>query len=884
MTVTASVPPQPFSGLDNDALEKAWGDMERKEKEKRENRRVEREGVVTHDRAPTDPIQITVKSPGHAEIEHEMSGSRSGSVSASVSEGKQGNNNSRLGPGAESSSSDDGNGKDKGLRFGLLKKENTFPGARGATSSSYQSHGRGQSYGPAVSNSGLGHIQGPSQGQTQGQGQGHTTHPKPHKRQSLPHNPYFSRIPRSTPSLAVSAAGSLKDDHHIHHPSPPKAVPQLSTSLTHSPTELPDRPSLPPTPAPLPTPSPSATTTDTGTGRGTGSAGTETPPRPSSSAMSTVSGSQTRSRHGSTSGSPFARAPIRNKKFLSLRWGFGEEVVDDEAKSNGCDGETMRAGGSGSGEERERNGMGQGGGHAHTLPYLTNPPRQPPTSSAGTTTNSTSSKKIRKEKGTPQALPILSIPVGHSRLYTVHFPALTLHPIYWSPVGDVAPVIRGTWFYKNTMLPLEPELANRLEDGYMYMRPWTETWQDEMDSCVENGADAEEKIVWKLFGDESSTKSDDIDEEDSGDMEQEMNRGGQEEERKSKKKNTRPKFKQSEAAGPSAKTVDSFKTSSVIYVNSRDAQILRPNLLPSASRGRRPLNSIRKGREIGIPVVRGFDRKLWDKVHPPKLPATSAKRLMRMYQPGKSSSRGVNTSKCPGCQLDEKRPRPTDLVLVIHGIGQKLSERVESFNFTHHINAFRRQVNIEMNEDSVYPNIRDEMEGMMVLPVNWRAILSKEDEDVQALTNDDPNANNFTLKDITPDTVPYVRNLISDVMLDIPYYLSNHKPKMIAAVTREANRIYRLWCANNPGFQEKGRTHLIAHSLGSVMAVDILSKQPTKLPPSMDLSVAGDGSMKVSEEMFEFDTRNLFLCGSPAGFFLLLNKGEFGLFSAPPFF
>ena len=130
-------------------------------------------------------------------------------------------------------------------------------------------------------------------------------------------------------------------------------------------------------------------------------------------------------------------------------------------------------------------------------------------------------------------------------------------------------------------------------------------------------------------------------------------------------------------------------------------------------------------------------------------------------------------------------------------------------------------------------------------------------------------SNNFTLKDITAETIPAVRNLISDVMLDIPYYLSHHKPKMIEAVTKEANRIYRLWCQNNPDFHETGRVHLIAHSLGSVMALDILSKQPTSLPQHLDIN-----SSHIPSEFFEFDTKNLFFCGSPAGFFLLLNRAH----------
>ena len=132
---------------------------------------------------------------------------------------------------------------------------------------------------------------------------------------------------------------------------------------------------------------------------------------------------------------------------------------------------------------------------------------------------------------------------------------------------------------------------------------------------------------------------------------------------------------------------------------------------------------------------------------------------------------------------------------------------------------------------------------------------------------DDGSKNKFTLKDITADSIPAVRNLISDVMLDIPYYLSHHKTKMIEAVTKEANRVYRLWCQNNPWFEEIGRVHIIAHSLGSVMALDILSKQPTKLPDKSHLR-----SGKAHTDVFEFDTKNLFFCGSPAGLFLLLHR------------
>lgn len=160
----------------------------------------------------------------------------------------------------------------------------------------------------------------------------------------------------------------------------------------------------------------------------------------------------------------------------------------------------------------------------------------------------------------------------------------------------------------------------------------------------------------------------------------------------------------------------------------------------------------------------------------------------------------------------------------------------------------------------------------MVLPINWRSTLKLEEGGPEPNPNrkdQHSSKNQFNLKDITADSIPAVRNLISDVMLDIPYYLSHHRPKMVEAVVKEANRVYRLWCLNNPGFEQNGRVHILAHSLGSVMAIDILSKQPTKLPKQLDLE-----SKKIHGDMFEFDTKGLFFCGSPAGFFLLLNKAS----------
>lgn len=462
------------------------------------------------------------------------------------------------------------------------------------------------------------------------------------------------------------------------------------------------------------------------------------------------------------------------------------------------------------------------------------------------------------------------VPVGVSRLHLVELPSLQMKPIYWSPVHDIASVIRATWFYKETMLPVEPDLANQLEAGYEYMRPWTETWQDELNSCVENGAEAELKVVHRLWPeDEQRPSTSRSTATDRGKIDGEMMTGASGDDGSDQDVQVNMA-----AAGDGAQiqAPKPFKTSSVIYVDEVNAQILRPNLLPSPSRGRRPLGPIRKGRPIGIAIVRGFDAEAWERLHPSK--ATPQKRKAQAAAPQSGDATTASSHpECPACKADSEKPPVSDLVFVIHGIGQKLSERVESFHFTHAINAFRRSVNLQLNEDAVKNHLQPDLGGLMVLPINWRHTLSLEDGDgdneTGAKKGQDAADNHFGLKDITPPSLPAVRSLINDVVLDIPFYLSHHRSKMVQAVVKEANRVYRLWCRNNPGFHEKGRVHLIAHSLGSVMAVDILSQQPTSVPRHLDLETD-----MLNEKTFDFDTKNLFMCGSPSGWFLLLNRGK----------
>ena len=529
------------------------------------------------------------------------------------------------------------------------------------------------------------------------------------------------------------------------------------------------------------------------------------------------------------------------------------------------------------------------------------------------------------------------VPVGISRLHLVDLPALQMKPIYWSPVHDVSAVVRGTWFHKNSMYPVESDVANLLEIGYEYMKPWSREYTDEINSCLHHGPEAESKLTYPLWPKEllsellsqldsqpesanSGSPSRDILKPKQGDTSVADQIRAMYADRtkhklpKSSLPDVQPNAIKSEVLSdlqhrplPSLTPVGEvdrriatrisslyeniavgdldfgsrrknskpiYWDSKVIFANDRDAQILRPSQLPSPGTlltpARRPLGPIHRGKIIGIPVIRGFDHKLWGKLYP----ADQSKVVLQARAGAKASRSGTAATQgpldvCPACAAVKNRPKVTDLILVIHGIGQKLSERVESFNFTHSINSLRRQINVELGSGALRDRLREDLGGIMVLPVNWRSTVSLDDEHDDEVKRN-AGKNEFGLKDITAPAIPAVRNLISDVLLDIPYYFSvDHKPKMIAAVVKEANRIYRRWCLNNPDFADTGRVHLIAHSLGSVMAVDILSHQPTQLPTTVDLT-----SKHIPDDMFEFDTKSLFFCGSPTGFFLLLNKAS----------
>lgn len=172
-----------------------------------------------------------------------------------------------------------------------------------------------------------------------------------------------------------------------------------------------------------------------------------------------------------------------------------------------------------------------------------------------------------------------------------------------------------------------------------------------------------------------------------------------------------------------------------------------------------------------------------------------------------------------------------------------------------------RALNAELG-DSETVNSR-----VQVLPICWRHLLdfpkqslrhNRKEHDLADTDIDDEDYP--SLEDITVEGVAAVRNLITDLALDILLYDSPaYKEHISRIVLNELNRIYHLFMDRNPEFN--GKISFIGHSLGSAIMFDILSKQDQ--PPK--LRRKGDKSLKL-----DFPVEDFYALGSPIGLFQML--------------
>ncbi|EIE77626.1 hypothetical protein G6F46_012037 [Rhizopus delemar] len=176
----------------------------------------------------------------------------------------------------------------------------------------------------------------------------------------------------------------------------------------------------------------------------------------------------------------------------------------------------------------------------------------------------------------------------------------------------------------------------------------------------------------------------------------------------------------------------------------------------------------------------------------------------------------------------------------------------------------------------------DRSNGIQVLPILWRNSIAfgadaEEDNGSESdlgLSYENLDDGCPTIDEITLDGAPNIRTLVSDVFLDIPLYLTNkYHDQMIQVITREVNRVYKLFLERNPSFSKNnGQVSILGHSLGSLLAFDILSVQPFAPNQKPDPETTAVLTEKKPLVTFDFPVRNFFAVGSPLGMILLLRS------------
>lgn len=251
----------------------------------------------------------------------------------------------------------------------------------------------------------------------------------------------------------------------------------------------------------------------------------------------------------------------------------------------------------------------------------------------------------------------------------------------------------------------------------------------------------------------------------------------------------------------------------------------------------------------------------------------------------KSGSR-VYRGYCVEAVMDDKPADITHLVFVVHGIGQKM----DTGHIVHCCQELQDRIHYVRSK--LFPSFEhQENQRAAFLPVEWRSSLKLDGDTVESLT---------------PQRMRGIRVMLNASAMDILYYTSPlYRSEIIHSLENNLNRLYQMFCERHPYFEPNGgKVSIIAHSLGCVIAYDIITGwNPITLYDQYVSAVIDDerqqagGSVDLIDELekakkrvadletlltdihnkqidaasrLKFKIENLFCLGSPLGVFLAL--------------
>ncbi|KAF9918669.1 hypothetical protein BX616_006915 [Lobosporangium transversale] len=475
--------------------------------------------------------------------------------------------------------------------------------------------------------------------------------------------------------------------------------------------------------------------------------------------------------------------------------------------------------------------------------------------------------------------------VNEDHLFEVNINKMEIKPVYWQ--GPTYEVRRAVWFlqYDGKFVPCEANLSQQIEYGYIKHRPWIIT-PPILDANGKEVVEDKPEKSWALLG----------------------------------------------------KYISQY----VVFSDAHHAYLLSDDLRSKVAKTIFTKVSLQTTLG-GTHLIRGYDEV--ENFISKKASEDASQKKKEGTEPKRKETSEVQKKREVAQKLKEKTKRLTEeekdsiqesheiddysneedaevrtidhLVLVIHGVGQKLGDRMEAINFIHDVNVMRRTMKetaatfIQNTPNSAAPKnqvVADRSReappvaasknpysmpsgfGVQVLPVEWRRQIifgmATDDGEIQRdLSTPEAEEGCPTMEDIMLDGVPSIRMLASDVLMDVLLYMTpSYKRKMMEVVTTELNNVYRKFIHHNPDFLRRGgKVSILGHSLGSLLALDILNHQPfspnhyqpVPSSPVYEKFISFDRG-SINPVALDFPVTNFFALGSPIGLFLLLKGCKLG--------
>ena len=532
------------------------------------------------------------------------------------------------------------------------------------------------------------------------------------------------------------------------------------------------------------------------------------------------------------------------------------------------------------------------------------------------------------------------VPVNEDFLFDVDIDNRELAPTYW--LGPIYEVRRATWFYNDgsSSRPCDENLATQLEEGYLKTKPW----RYEPSKPARSSSQSKRPVSWKAGDSSGKLGATSIKPPRMSSVDDTKNRA-KEEIQANNPTSTPPKFQLQthRLFGAHMNSVVTYQDATIAWLVTDDFLSRMSSTMYQRFAG--------GGHLGGIKVVRGFvksENKKETRAEATVNESTETEERGRtgsrsQHRPGSQSRErpgkiDLEQAKKPESETESKKwelekrmativgspgfedpaveeeelrkreeteiqedYRDTDgddqgreiehLVLVTHGIGQRLGLKMESLSFIHDVNVLRKTLKSVYLSSPDLQALNSEVEKLpkncriQVLPIVWRHLLDfpKQSFKRQGKEQDLSDASALAeeldypkLSDITVDGVPAIRNLVEDLFLDILLYQSSYRYYIAGIIQRECNRVYKLFLERNPSFN--GKVSLVGHSLGSAIMFDLLCRQ--KSFERVNSSSVGKRSRRRVSNVkpkddepdlsLDFEVEDFYALGSPIGIFQMI--------------